>query len=85
MSKKTPNQTNLEKLGAQKLATLVMDLVHGSAPLQRRARMELSAAQGLALDQTQARRLGRRISSECSQWLSRDVRPTSIALALIVG
>ena len=46
MSKKTLNQTNLEKLGVEKLAALVMDLVQGSAPLQRRARMELSAAQG---------------------------------------
>ncbi|MDT8329184.1 MAG: hypothetical protein RQ750_17750 [Roseovarius sp.] len=46
MSKKTLNQANLEKLGAEKLAALVMDLVQGSAPLQRRARMELSAAQG---------------------------------------
>jgi hypothetical protein len=46
MSKKTLNQANLEKLGAEKLAALVLDLVQGSAPLQRRARMELSAAQG---------------------------------------
>lgn len=46
MSKKTLNQTNLEKLGAEKLADLVMDLVQGNAALQRRARMELSAAQG---------------------------------------
>lgn len=46
MSKKTLNRTNLEKLGAEKLAELVMDLVQGSAALQRRARMELSAAQG---------------------------------------
>ena len=46
MSKKTLNQTNLEKLGAASLAALVMDLVQGSAALQRRARMELSAAQG---------------------------------------
>lgn len=46
MSKKTLNQANLETLGAEKLAALVMDLVQGSAPLQRRARMELSAAQG---------------------------------------
>ncbi len=46
MAKKTLNQTNLEKLGAEKLAALVMDLVQGSAALQRRARMELSAAQG---------------------------------------
>jgi hypothetical protein len=46
MSKKTLNKDNLEKLGAEKLAALVMDLVQGSAALQRRARMELSAAQG---------------------------------------
>jgi hypothetical protein len=46
MSKKTLNKANLEKLGAEKLAGLVMDLVAGSAALQRRARMEISAAQG---------------------------------------
>lgn len=40
MSKKTLNKANLEKLGAEKLAELVMDLVQGSAALQRRARME---------------------------------------------
>jgi hypothetical protein len=46
MSKKALNKENLEKLGAEKLAELVIDLVQGSAALQRRARMELSAAQG---------------------------------------
>jgi hypothetical protein len=46
MSRKTLNTANLEKLGAEKLAMLVMDLVQGSAALQRRARLELSAAQG---------------------------------------
>jgi hypothetical protein len=46
MSKKTLNKKNLESLGAEKLAELVMELVQGSAALQRRARMELSAAQG---------------------------------------
>lgn len=46
MAKKTLNQSNLEKLGAEKLAALVMELVQGSAALQRRVRMELSAAQG---------------------------------------
>ncbi|MFN2306487.1 MAG: DUF6880 family protein, partial [Paracoccaceae bacterium] len=46
MSKKTLNKANLERLGAPKLAELVMELVQGSAALQRRARMELSAAQG---------------------------------------
>ncbi|QDA36266.1 hypothetical protein E4191_19325 (plasmid) [Paracoccus liaowanqingii] len=46
MSKKTLNKENLQKLGSETLAGLVMDLVQGSATLQRRARMELSAAQG---------------------------------------
>lgn len=46
MSKKTLNKTNLEKLGADKLAALVMELVQRNVALQRRARMELSAAQG---------------------------------------
>ena len=46
MSKKTLNKANLEHLGAEKLAELVMELVQGSAALQRRARIELSAAQG---------------------------------------
>jgi hypothetical protein len=45
MSKKTLNKANLEGLGGPpKLAELVMELVQGSAALQRRARMELSAA-----------------------------------------
>lgn len=46
MAKKTLNAENLETLGAARLAVLVMDLVQGNAALQRRARMELSAAQG---------------------------------------
>ena len=33
MSNKTLNKANLEKLGADKLAALVMDLVQGSAAL----------------------------------------------------
>lgn len=46
MAKNTLNAANLEKLGPERLAALIMDLVQGSAALQRRARMELSAAQG---------------------------------------
>ncbi len=38
MSKKALYKENLEKLGAEKLAELVIDLVQGSAALQRRAR-----------------------------------------------
>jgi len=39
MSKKTLNKKNLERLGAEKLAELVMELVQGSAALQRRPRL----------------------------------------------
>lgn len=46
MSNKTLNKANLQKLEAERLAALVMELVQGSAALQRRARLELSAAQG---------------------------------------
>lgn len=46
MAKKTLNAENLEQLGSERLAALVMDLVQGSAVLQRRARLELSAALG---------------------------------------
>lgn len=48
MSRKTLNQKNLETLGAERLAALVMELVQGSAPLKTHARMALSAAQGPA-------------------------------------
>ncbi|ABG30794.1 hypothetical protein CEP88_15695 [Roseobacter denitrificans] len=44
MSKKTLIKANLKTLGAPKVTDLVMDLVKGSAVLQRRAVMELSAA-----------------------------------------
>jgi hypothetical protein len=46
MSKTTLNKANLTKLGADGLADLVLELVEGSAALQRQARMALSAAQG---------------------------------------
>lgn len=48
MSRTTLNARNLETLGAERLAALVMELVQGSAALQRRARLALSAAQGPA-------------------------------------
>jgi hypothetical protein len=42
MSKKTLNQTNLEALGAEQLATLLMEISAGSADIKRRLRFELS-------------------------------------------
>lgn len=48
MSRKSLNKQNLERLGAAKLAALIMELTQGSAALKRRARMELSAAHGHA-------------------------------------
>lgn len=46
MSRKTLNAKNLETLGAERLAALVMELVEGDAARKRRARMALSAAAG---------------------------------------
>lgn len=42
MSKKTLNQTNLETLGAERLAQLLMEVSTGSADIKRRLRLELS-------------------------------------------
>lgn len=46
MAKTTLNKANLERLGAEKLADLVLELVQGSAELKRQARYALSAEQG---------------------------------------
>jgi hypothetical protein len=42
MSKKTLNKTNLEALGAEQLAALLMEVSTGSADIKRRLRLELS-------------------------------------------
>jgi hypothetical protein len=46
MAGKTLNAKNLEALGSERLAELVMDLVQGSAPLKREARAALLEASG---------------------------------------
>lgn len=46
MSKKSLNKANLTALGAERLAELMLEVTTGSAALQRRLRLELSAAQG---------------------------------------
>ncbi len=46
MAGKTLNAKNLQALGAERLAELVMDLVQGSAPLKREARAALLEASG---------------------------------------
>lgn len=48
MSKKTLNQANLETLGAQTLAALLMEISTGSADIKRRLRLELSHQLGPA-------------------------------------
>jgi hypothetical protein len=53
MTKKTLNQTNLAALGADALATLLLEISTGSADIKRRLRLELShhlGPQELALD-----------------------------------
>jgi hypothetical protein len=46
MAKKTLNQTNLAALGADALATLLMEISTGSADIKRRLRLELSHSLG---------------------------------------
>ncbi|WP_299655023.1 DUF6880 family protein [uncultured Jannaschia sp.] len=46
MSKKSLNKANLIALGAERLAELLLEVTSGNAALQRRLRLELSAAQG---------------------------------------
>lgn len=48
MSKKTLNQANLETLGAEKLAALLIEVSTGSADIKRRLRLELSHNLGAA-------------------------------------
>lgn len=48
MSKKTLNTTNLEALGAEQLAALLMEISIGSADIKRRLRLELSHNLGAA-------------------------------------
>lgn len=43
---KTLNQTNLEALGAQRLAQLLLELVTGDAQAKRRLRLELASVRG---------------------------------------
>ena len=45
-SSKTLNQTNLEALGAQRLAQLLLELVTGDAQAKRRLRLELASVRG---------------------------------------
>lgn len=48
MSKKTLNTSNLEALGAERLAALLMEVSSGSADIKRRLRLELSHNLGVA-------------------------------------
>lgn len=48
MSKKTLNTTNLEALGAERLAALLMEVSTGSADIKRRLRLELSHNLGVS-------------------------------------
>ena len=43
-SKKTLNATNLEALGAERLAELLIEISRGNAAAQRRLRLELAGA-----------------------------------------
>jgi len=60
MSKKTLNKTNLEALGADKLAELLIEVSTGSAEIKRRLRLELSYSLGAS---ELAREVRKRLSS----------------------
>jgi len=60
MSKKTLNKTNLEALGADKLAALLIEVSTGSAEIKRRLRLELSHSLGAS---ELAREVRKRLSS----------------------
>jgi len=47
-SKKTLNAENLEALGAQRLAELLMDIAEGDAATKRRLRLELRGRQRIS-------------------------------------
>ncbi|CUH89866.1 hypothetical protein PH5382_03819 [Phaeobacter sp. CECT 5382] len=73
MSKKTLNQTNLEALGADKLAALLMEVSTGSAEIKRRLRLELSHSLGASelAREVRKRLLSLRKSTSFVSWRKR--------------
>jgi len=88
MSKKTLNTSNLETLGAERLAALLMEVSAGSADIKRRLRLELSHNLGageLAHD-VRKRLVSLRKSSSFVGWRKRKalVKDLSTQVAMIV-
>lgn len=88
MSKKTLNQTNLESLGTEKLAALLMEVSTGSADIKRRLRLELSHNLGSAelAHEVRKRLASLRKSTSFVSWRKRKalVKDLSTQVAMIV-
>jgi hypothetical protein len=88
MSKKTLNKTNLETLGAEQLAALLMEVSMGSADIKRRLRLELSHNLGpVELAQDVRKRLTTlRRSTSFVGWRKRKalIKDLTIQLSMIV-
>lgn len=87
MSKKTLNITNLEALGAEQLAALMMEISTGSADIKRRLRLELSHSIGaseLARD-VRKRLMSLRKSTSFVGWRKRKalIKDLNTQLAMI--
>ena len=77
-SKKTLNAKNLEALGAERLAGLLMELGTGDAALKRRLRMELAAEDPGEL----ARQIRKRLTSIKSYLFHRVQVPLDVAVSV---
>jgi hypothetical protein len=88
MSKKTLNKTNLETLGAEQLAALLMEVSMGSADIKRRLRLELSHKLGpneLAQD-VRKRLTALRRSTSFVSWRKRKalIKDLNIQVSMVV-
>lgn len=88
MSKKTLNETNLEALGAERLASLLMEVSTGSAEIKRRLRLELSHNLGSAelAHEVRKRLVSLRKSTSFIGWRKRRalIKDLNVQRAMIV-
>ncbi|WP_187428383.1 hypothetical protein ROLI_039030 [Roseobacter fucihabitans] len=88
MSKKTLNKTNLEALGGERLAALLIEVSTGSAEIKRRLRLELSHSLGASelAREVRKRLLSLRRSNSFVSWRKRKalIKDLRTQLAMIV-
>lgn len=89
MSKKTLNKTNLEALGAERLAALLIEVSTGSAIIKRRLRLELVHSMGARelAHEVRKRLVSLRKSTSFMGWRKRKALITdlNIQVAMITG